>query len=99
MSEKEVNLGHESTFTTYPTEVKVNNETYFLVQNDSKYQLLSTICPHAGGTVMNFGDSLVCPIHYWSFDKSTGACNTFPSLCLDTIDVSLRDGFLIAEIA
>ncbi|HEY0827044.1 MAG TPA: Rieske 2Fe-2S domain-containing protein, partial [Bacilli bacterium] len=62
-------------------------------------QLLSSICPHAGGTVMNYGSSLVCPLHYWSFDKSTGVCTTFPSVGLETIEVTERDGYLFTAIA
>lgn len=95
---KEVVLGEETSFAKLPAEVAVANDPYFLVKDESgEYRLLSRLCPHAGGYVMNYGGALVCPLHYWEFDTCTGACTTVRGASLDAYPVKVRDGALVAE--
>ena len=61
-----VDLGEESSFTTLPTLVKVGDASYFLVRGQDGYKLLSTVCPHQGGEIMDEGgDLFVCDGHGW----------------------------------
>ena len=43
------------------------------------YQLLSTVCPHAMGEVVDFGNVFMCPDHGWRFEKSEGICINGPN--------------------
>lgn len=98
---KEVVLGEEKAFGDLPAEVDVDNDPYFLVRDDGgEYKLLSRLCPHAGGYVMNYGGgALVCPLHYWEFDACTGSCTTVKGASLDAYPVTVREGVLVAEMA
>ncbi len=97
-NKRQFDLGQESSFAKLPAEVILHNEPYFLVKNDAGYELLSALCPHAGGTVMEYGEDLVCPLHFWIFDGSTGQCKNVYGECLTAHPVFVRDGKLIAEI-
>ena len=66
-------LGEEDTFTRFPAPVKVGDASYFLVRGQDGYKLLSTVCPHQGGEIMDEGDDLfVCDGHGWQYEKSGG---------------------------
>ena len=63
-------LGEESSFSSLPAPVKVGDASYFLVRGRDGYKLLSTVCPHQGGEIMDEGDELfVCDGHGWQYEK------------------------------
>jgi nitrite reductase/ring-hydroxylating ferredoxin subunit len=99
MSSKQHNLGQESSFTKLPAEVTIGHDSYFLVKNEDGYRLLSSICPHAGGRVMDYGSEFACPLHFWTFDKASGKCTNIPGEQLDSFPVNVQDGDLVAEIS
>ena len=49
-----MDLGAESDFTEFPAYLELEKEPYYLVRSDKGYQLLSSICPHHGGEVLDW---------------------------------------------
>ncbi len=55
--------------------VEVQGRRIFLVKSNGKIHALDNACPHLGGslgrgTIKN--GSVICPLHHWTFDLSTG---------------------------
>ncbi len=94
-----VDLGEESSFTTLPTLVNVGDASYFLVGGPDGYKLLSTVCPHQGGEIMDEGDDLfVCDGHGWQYEKSGGACPGRPDFRMKAFLAIVQDGRLVALV-
>ena len=93
-----VSLGPLSSFSTFPAHVTIGSRTYFLVSQEGGYRLLSTTCPHQGGTVYNQGSRFECPIHNWTFDHHTGRCVNAPSRALASYTVDIEDGMVMAHL-
>lgn len=93
-----VSLGPVAAFASFPAPVQVGSRSYFIVQRDGAYWLLSTVCPHQGGTVFNEGTRFECPIHNWRFDHATGRCLNAPSRGLASHAAVVEDGALIAYL-
>ena len=92
-----VDLGEESSFTEFPALVKVGDASYFLVRGRDGYKLLSTVCPHQGGEIMDEGDELfVCDGHGWQYEKSEGICANRPDFRMKAFLVTVQDDRLIA---
>ena len=92
-----VDLGEESSFAAFPALVKVGCASYFLVRGRDGYKLLSTICPHQGGEIMDEGDELfVCDGHGWQYEKGEGVCSNRPDFRMKAFLVTLQDNRLIA---
>ena len=92
-------LGALDAFREFPASLDVAGQSYFLVKDTAAYRLLSTVCPHQGGTVVDLGDALECPIHHWRFDRVGGRCLNAPSRSLASYPVVVVDGMLVAELA
>ena len=94
-----VDLGAKSDFTKFPAPVDVGDWTYFLVQSkQGVYQLLSNICPHADGEVVDWDGVFMCPDHGWRFEYSEGVCVNGPLARMEGFPVSVANGRLIAEL-
>ena len=91
-----VPLGPVAEFRSFPARVQVGSRSYFIVEHDGAYRLLSTVCPHQGGTVYDEGTRFECPIHNWRFDRQTGRCLNAPSRALASHAAVVEDGSLIA---
>ena len=92
-------LGEESSFTSLPAPVRVGDASYFLVRGRDGYKLLSTVCPHQGGEIMDEGDDLfVCDGHGWQYDKGEGFCNSRPDFRMKTFLVTVQNGRLVALV-
>ncbi len=90
-------LGEESSFTGLPALVKVGNASYFLVRGRDGYKLLSTVCPHQGGEVMDEGDDLfVCDGDGWQYEKAEGTCVRRPDFRMKAFLVAVRENRLVA---
>ncbi|MBO55906.1 MAG: hypothetical protein CL886_09625 [Dehalococcoidia bacterium] len=95
---KEVKLGSTNIFTSLPCLISIDQENYFLVQNQSgRYSLLSDVCPHMWGTIIIRDDCFLCPDHGWRFDLSKGICINGPRSQMYNIDVINRNGILFAQ--
>ncbi len=75
MKIKIIDLKKEKNF-TLPKKIVLNDKDYFLLKNDGKYFLGSTVCPHMGGSIEfdKKEEVFLCPIHNWKFNKSSGKC-------------------------
>ena len=92
-----IDIGPESDFTKLPVPVEVGGASYFLMKGRDGYKLLSTLCPHQGGTIEDGEEAFVCDGHGYNFDKDGGRCITNPSLRMKSFVVSVKDGQLIAS--
>ena len=80
---------------TLPKKVVLNDKDYFILKNDGKYFLGSTVCPHMGGSI-EFDKKegcFLCPIHHWKFNKSSGEC-TNSSQNMSLIDINITNDVL-----
>ena len=93
-----MDLGPESSFTKFPAEITQGNWLYFLVKGKKGYSLLSAVCPHAGGEVVSWGVTFLCPDHGWRFENEEGICINGPNARMDAFPVTARGGHLFAEI-
>lgn len=94
-----VDLGEESSFTELPSPVKVSDASYFLVRGRDGYKLLSTVCPHQGGEVMDEGDDLfVCDGHGWQYEKGEGTCVGRPDFRMKAFLVTVQENRLVALV-
>tara|TARA_Y100000389_G_C17444726_1_gene510847 strand:- start:381 stop:2294 length:1914 start_codon:yes stop_codon:yes gene_type:complete len=80
---------------TFPKKIVLNDMDYFLLKNDGKYFLGSTVCPHMGGSIEfdKKEEVFLCPIHNWKFNKSSGKC-TNSSQNMSLIDINITDNVL-----
>lgn len=94
-----VDLGEESAFTSFPAPVKVGDASYFLVRGRDGYKLLSTVCPHQGGEIMDEGDdTFVCDGHGWQYEKGEGACVTRADFRMKAFLVTVQQSRLVALV-
>lgn len=92
-------LGREDLLPALPAQVVIKGHSFFLVRNGERYQLLSTTCPHQGGTVQDAVSHFECPIHHWQFDRVTGRCINAPSRALTAHAVTIEAGTLWADLS
>ena len=96
---REVNLGTEVSFEKLPAPVSVDQDEFFLTQDKAgAYHLLSTICPHSWGTVIDWDTSFMCPDHGWRFERGEGICINGPRSQMYSFTVTVRDGNVYARI-
>ncbi|MCH8279505.1 MAG: Rieske (2Fe-2S) protein [Chloroflexi bacterium] len=93
-----MDLGPESSFTKFPSVVHMGDWSFFLVQGKEGYKLLSTVCPHAGGEVVDWGTSFMCPDHGWRFEMKDGVCVNGPLAQMTSFPVTVQDGHLFADV-
>ena len=91
-----IDIGAESEFTKLPAPVEVGGSSYFLIKGRDGYKLLSTLCPHQGGTIDDEGGEFVCNGHGYQYDTDGGRCITNPDLRMKLYPVSVKGGRLIA---
>lgn len=95
-------IGKVEDFRQFPAAIQVDNDPFFIVHSNVRakdeapeYKLVSAICPHAGGTVRPMEGELICPLHYWSFDASTGASTNVPGEQLECQPLAIQDGHFV----
>ena len=94
-----VDIGAETSFTKLPAQVDIGDWSYFLARSKKGvYQLLSTVCPHAMGEVVDWGNTFMCPDHGWLFEKSEGICINGPNSRMTAFPVAVKSGRLIATV-
>ena len=93
-----MDLGPESDFTKFPATVYLGDWSFFLVQSNGGYKLFSTVCPHAGGEVVDWGNTFMCPSHGWRFEQDDGECINGPIARMMSYEVRAEDGHLFADV-
>jgi len=93
-----IDIGAESDFTKLPAPVSVGGGSYFLINTRDGYKLLSTICPHQGGTVGDEGEMFVCDGHGYQYDMDGGKCLNADGFRMRSYVVNVKDGRMIALV-
>jgi N-acyl-D-aspartate/D-glutamate deacylase/nitrite reductase/ring-hydroxylating ferredoxin subunit len=93
-----LDIGAVSAFPTLPARVEIERDGYFLIQTRDGYKLLSTVCPHQGGTVEDDGGHFVCHNHSYQYDKDGGKCLSAEGLRMKSYVVTVKGGRLIALV-
>lgn len=97
--ETRVDIGAESSFTKLPAQVDIGDWSYYLAKSKKgAYQLLSTVCPHQMGEVIDWGGVFMCPDHGWRFEKTEGVCINGPNSKMTAFPVNVESGRLIATV-
>ena len=91
-------LGLVEEFASLPARVAIDGKSYFLIRRGENWTLLSSVCPHVGGHVVDVGDVFECPNHGWQFDKRDGKCLNPSTKELSRFPVVEQDGRLFADI-
>lgn len=65
------------------------------------YYAMDNICSHSGGSLADgFLDNAIvmCPLHGWEFDVTTGCCTHIRNECLRTFPVRVAEGRISVEV-
>lgn len=82
-------------------EVKVQGKTLALANVDGALYAIEGHCPHAGGPLGEGhlrGMDLVCPLHFWAINLTTGTCPRAPTLALDRFELREHEGDLYVRL-
>ncbi|MGO4546727.1 Rieske 2Fe-2S domain-containing protein [Paenibacillus sp. 2TAB23] len=93
---KKVLIGEVAQFNTWPTTLEIDGQPFFLVRENDSIQLLSSTCPHMGGTICHTDGVFECPVHMWKFDEKSGKCLTNKNQSMKPIDTIIEDGMIFA---
>ena len=81
--------------------VKVDGVFVGIYNIDGKYYAMNNICPHLGG-VLSYGfleDNLImCPLHMWEFDVTTGKCTWPESEEIQTYAVKVEGNDILVDV-
>ena len=94
---RRIDLGAESSFTKFPAPIDLGDYSFFLVRGKKGYRLLAMVCPHAGGEIVDWGTTFMCPDHGWRFEQSEGECVNGPRARMFGFAVTVEGGRLIVE--
>ena len=76
------------------TEVIAGGTAICVANIDGDYRAVSNTCPHADGPLGEgslSGNLLTCPYHGWSFDMTSGKCQTNESSSIEVFEVQIQD--------
>ena len=68
--------------------------------NGRRYAM-DNICSHSGGSLADgwLEDTIVvCPLHGWEYNVTTGCCTHIRDECLRTYPVIVQDGDVFVEV-
>ena len=95
LREESLPEGHAETvwFDKKPIAIFHTEEGWFAIDSE---------CPHRGaplhmGTVEE-GVTVLCPLHFWTFDLRNGECTDVPGECVSTYPVRVREGIVEVDI-
>ncbi len=74
-----------------------------LVANvDDHLYAMDNICSHSGGSLADGyleGTIVICPLHGWEYDVTSGCCTHIRDECLRTYAVVVQEGSIFVEVA
>ena len=79
----------------------VDGRPVAVVRAGERFFALHGECPHAGGPLGEgslVDGQLLCPLHGWSFDMETGACDMDPDLEVACFTVAVSGDDLVLEV-
>jgi nitrite reductase/ring-hydroxylating ferredoxin subunit len=62
---------------------------------DGQFHAIDNICPHRGGSLgegVLEGRIVICPLHGWQFDVTTGQSPVMPVVSVDKFEVAVESG-------
>ena len=71
----------------------------FNIQN--RIYAISNICPHNGGSLgegMLFGQTILCPLHFWKFNVVTGKSSNQPAYRIESYPVKLEKEWIYLDL-
>ncbi len=80
--------------------VRLKGDEMAVFKNNGKLYGIQNICPHEGGQLCNGwieGSEVVCPLHGYKFDLTTGACSTDPSLKVKVFQLITQGEQVVVE--
>ncbi len=81
--------------------VTVNGQKIGLFNVEGKIYAMDDTCVHKGGSLgsgsLN-GKVVTCPLHGWTYDVTTGACETNPQAQLNTFPVKVEGEEIVVEL-
>ena len=66
-----------------------------------RFFAIDDTCPHAGGSLTEGlldGDLVICPLHAWAFESTTGRCVDDPSCSVQAYPVRVEAGIVQVQI-
>jgi nitrite reductase/ring-hydroxylating ferredoxin subunit len=85
-----------------PVELRVGEVAIALVKVGGVVYALGNACAHRGGPLGRGyldGKNLMCPLHGWAFDISTGECHDIPEARVPRYETRIEDGQILVRIA
>jgi len=83
------------------TMVGVNGREIALVSVGGRIHAVDNVCPHEGGPLADGtvqGGVLVCPLHHWEFDVTTGRCLNEPDECVRRYETKVENGQVLVQL-
>ena len=68
---------------------------------DGQYFAMDNVCSHSGGSLADGyldANIVICPLHGWEYDLTTGCCTHISNECLPTFPVLVQDGDVYVEL-
>ncbi len=75
--------------------VPVGDRTVAVFNVAGLFYAIDNVCPHRGGSLADgalIGTTVVCPLHRWNFDLTSGANAGGAGMGVEKFAVEIRDG-------
>jgi len=74
--------------------IEINNDELAVFFSNGHLYAVNNFCPHRGGPLsegeITENQSVICPLHGWSFDLKTGECLNMPNAKVETYPIEIR---------
>jgi nitrite reductase/ring-hydroxylating ferredoxin subunit len=92
----------ESSFADNTMEmVEINGKKIALIKRYGRIYALDNTCPHLGGSLGRGTlkeNSVICPLHHWTFDLATGNCvSGVPDEKVATYETQVENGKILVK--
>ena len=81
--------------------IEAGGKQIALFNCDGTFYATENTCAHRGGPLRDgslAGQTVTCPWHGWSYDVTTGACQTMPSAKVKTFEVKVDGEDLLVSV-
>jgi len=66
-----------------------------------RYYAMDNVCSHSGGSLADGwleANTVICPLHGWEYDVTSGCCTHIANECLRTFPVVLQAGDIFVRV-
>ncbi|MEO3886678.1 Rieske 2Fe-2S domain-containing protein [Nonomuraea sp. B5E05] len=80
----------------------IDGERVAVFHTEHGYRALAQSCPHMGGPLSEgevTGGAVICPLHRWRYDLSTGTRLDRPGQPVETYCIEVRHGWLYLALS